>query len=334
MNRVIYKSIKRLALIFCLATIQIFFTSGCSSREEKPVVLNDSTIVYPSKYKNEFQPRITLSNKISKKTGKPIKPATVFKLQEQAKLYASVELENQESMNKRDLMFHIDWIDSAGNSFYKKRIDFSPDDSSSSLTGSISISPKKRKVGSYTVCVYLFRELIAEKKFQLVKSITDSVTVKKKNKSKSNVESVKTVNKKKILKPKIKPESIKASIILCRKVSKKTGNPIGAATIFTLKDSAKVKAVVSIEKKNIKTNEQMKFYFDWIGPDGKSFYKKRVVYTTSNPFFTISNSISISPEKRKTGNYILRVSFRKKIIVEQKFELVAQTKSENSELRN
>jgi len=73
----------------------------------------------------------------------------------------------------------------------------------------------------------------------------------------------------------------------------------------------------------------MKFYFDWIGPDGKSFYKKRVVYTTSNPFFTVSNSISISPEKRQPGTYTLQVTFRKKIIAEQKFELVAQTKQES-----
>jgi len=334
MNRVIFKSIKRLALFACLTTIQILFTSGCSSREEKPLALNDSTIVYPSKYETGLLPKITLSNKISKKTGRPIKPATIFQLQEEAKLYASIDLENQAMVNERDLMFHIDWIDSAGNSFYKKRIDFSPDDSSSRITSSISVSPQKRQTGNYSARLYLFRELIAEKKFQLVESMTDSATIKKKSKSKSNVDSVKNVNKKKIIKPKVKTESIKASIILCRKVSKKTGNPIGAATIFTLKDSAKVKAVVSIEHKDIKTNEQMKFHFDWMGPDGKSFYKKQVVYTTSNPFFTISNSISISPEKRKPGTYTLRVSFRKKIIAEQKFELTDQTKPDSLKSRN
>jgi hypothetical protein len=90
-----------------------------------------------------------------------------------------------------------------------------------------------------------------------------------------------------------------------------------------------VKAVVSIEKQDIKTNEQMKFYFNWIGPDGKSFYKKRIVYTTSNPFFTISNSISITPEKRLPGKYKLRVSYSKKIIAEQKFELVLPEKLES-----
>ncbi len=71
-------------------------------------------------------------------------------------------------------MFHIDWIDSTGNSLYKKRIDLSPSDSSSRIISSISLSPPKRKVGEYIVRVYLFRELIAEKKFQLVELNTDS----------------------------------------------------------------------------------------------------------------------------------------------------------------
>ncbi|MCK7520722.1 MAG: hypothetical protein MZV64_24990 [Ignavibacteriales bacterium] len=94
--------------------------------------------------------------------------------------------------------------------------------------------------------------------------------------------------------------------------ARKQANQSEQRTTFTIKDKAKVKAVVSIEKQDIKTNEQMKFYFEWIGPDGKSFYKKRVVYTTSNPFFTISNSISITPEKRQPGNYTLQSNFSQK----------------------
>ncbi len=214
-------------------------------------------------------------------------------------------------------MFHIDWIDSSGNSFYKKRIDISPSDSSNWITSSISISPQKRQTGNYTVRLYLFRELIAEKRFQLVESINDSATVKKKIKSGDE-----RIKKEKTIKPKVISESIKASLVLCRKVSKKTGKPIGEATTFTIKDEAKVRAIVNVEKKDIKTNEQMNFYFEWIGPDGKTFYRKKIVYTTSNPSFTISNSISITPEKRLPGNYNLRITYRKKTIAEKKFELV------------
>jgi hypothetical protein len=70
----------------------------------------------------------------------------------------------------------------------------------------------------------------------------------------------------------------------------------------------------------------MKFYFNWIGPDGKIFYKKRIVYTTSNPIFSLSNSISISPEKRIQGNYKIQIVYKKKIIAERKFVLVTPDK--------
>jgi hypothetical protein len=320
-------------ILLSIALAQVVFYN-CSDRLETPTIEKDSTIVYPSKTINGIEANITFCEKISKKTGEPVKAGTVFLIKEKAKLFAVINLKNREMHISKNLMFHIDWIDSSGNSFYKKRIDFSPDDSSSSITSSISISPQKRKAGKYYARVYLFRELIAEKKFLLVESINDSATVKKKNKSEIKNKTVKKVTVKKTKKPEVETETVKASIILCRKVSKKTGKPIGIDTTFTIKDSANVKAVVSIEKQDIKTNEQLKFYFDWIGPDGKSFYKKQVVYTTSNPFFSISNSISILPEKRKPGIYTLRVSFRKKIIAEQKFELTAQTNPDSLKSRN
>ena len=310
---------RRILLLFSIVLSWVVFYN-CSDRLDIPTIEKDSTIVYPSKSENGISAKITLSNKISKKTGKPLKAGTIFKLQNKAKVYASIGLINCKSANQKELMLHIDWVDSTGNSFFIKRIDFSPSDSSSSIKSSISTSPPKRKAGNYTVRVYLFRELIAEKKFQLIESFQDSATVKKKIKSEKNIENQKSI------KPKVKTEIIEANILLCRKVSKKTGKPIGAGTVFTIKDKANVKAIVNFERQEIKTNEQMKFYFNWIGLDGKLFYKKRVVYTTSNPSFSISSSISITPEKRQPGIYTLQVIFRKKIIAEQKFELVAQTK--------
>jgi hypothetical protein len=335
MRKLIFlKYFGRIALSIYITSVLVLLNSGCTERTNPYRTLDDSTIVYQSKSITGSFPKITLSNKISKKTGKPLKPGRVFKLQDEAKIFASVELEKQTKDNERAFMFHIDWIDSAGNSFYKKRIDVSLDDSLERITSSISISPQKRKTGNYSVRLYLFRELIAEKKFQLVKSITDSTIVKKKSKSEIKNKPEKKVKVKKTIKPKVKIENIKASIILCRKVSKKTGKPIGSDTTFTIKDSANVKAVVSIEKQDIKTNEQLKFYFEWIGPDGKSFYKKQVAYTASSPLFTISNSISITPEKRQPGTYTLQVSFRKKIIAEQKFELTVQSKPDSLDSRN
>jgi len=310
--------------LFCLLIVYLFAFSGCASRERTPVTLKDSTIFYPVKFEKVLFKGISLSNKISKKTGKPIKPNSVFELKDQSKLYASVDL--QELENERDLMFHIDWIDSSGNSFYRKRIDISPSDSSSRIISSISITPEKRKTGKHLVRVYLFRELIAEKKFQLVEAKTDSISTKKKKTENTEKQSVKKEDKKKKIKPIVKVENITANITLCRYISKKSGKLIGADSSFTIKDKGKVKAVVNIENRDIKTNQQMNFYFEWIGPDGKSFYRKKVVYTTSNPSFTISNSISITPEKRKPGIYKIQIIYKKKVIAKQKFELVVLAK--------
>ncbi len=155
MSKTILKYTSRVTAVIFITTT-LLLTIGCSSREESPVVLDDSTIVYPSKSENGISTKITLSNKISKKTGKPLNAGTIFKLRDEAKLYASIDLINYKSVNQKELMLHIDWVDSSGNSFYKRRIDFSPSDSSSNFASSISISPKKRKVGSYIVRVYLF----------------------------------------------------------------------------------------------------------------------------------------------------------------------------------
>jgi len=305
--------------LFCLLIVYLFAFSGCASRERTPVTLKDSTIFYPAKFEKVLFKGISLSNKISKKTGRPIKPGIVFKLDDKAKLYASIE--NVFSKSKVS-MLHVDWIDSKGNSFYRKRIDISPKDSLVLISSAISISTQKRDTGTYSVRFYLYRELFAEKKFQLVEAKTDSISTKKKKTESTKKQSLKKEDKKKKIKPMVKVENITANITLCRYISKKTGKLIGTDSSFTIKDKGKVKAVVNIENRDIKTNQQMSFYFEWIGPDGKSFYRKKVVYTTSNPSFTISNSISITPEKRLPGNYNLRITYRKKIIAEKKFELV------------
>ena len=429
------KKMKRSILILLLVSLLQLILAGCSDRTETLTTGEDSTLVYPSKSIDGIEAKITFCEKVSKKTGDPIKAGTVFSIKENTKVNAVIDLNNRESYRDKLLMFHVDWMDSSGHSLFKKRIDLPTNDSSSKLTSSITISPDKRQPGYYSLRVYLFRELIAEKKFELInvtsnsttfnsQMITDSIkvritfcrsasektgkligvgkvfTIKKKAKvlaivnlndidtgsnqsltffadwiapndssfyrkkfnvspgdssmtilssisitpekrqpgnyrfrfylfekliAERNFELVKSDSKTKIIESKKEVESLIAKVVLCKKVSEKTGKPIGADTTFTIKEEAKVKAIVSIEKQEIKTNEQMKFYFNWIGPDGKVFYKKRVIYTTSNPSFSISNSIAITPEKRQPGTYILRVSFRKKLIAEQKFELIAKT---------
>nr|MCU0364768.1 hypothetical protein [Ignavibacteriaceae bacterium] len=239
MNRkILLKYFSWIGFTLSITTFLILCFSGCSSRRDKPVILNDSTIVYPSKYEGGLQPKITLTKRVSKKTGKPIKPGTRFNLQEDTKLFAIVDLEKQTTKQNRDLMFHIDWVDSSGNSFYKKRIDISIKDTSSRIIkkridisikdtssriiSSISLSPQKRQPGNYTARLYLFRELIAEKRFLLVESLSDTLIVKKKSVAQDTSITIKKVKKEKLKKSEIKSDNIMASLVLCRKISKKT----------------------------------------------------------------------------------------------------------------
>ena len=290
-----------LAIFFIVAAMEIVWT-GCSDRFEKPIKGEDSTLIYQSKSAIGIEAKITFCEKINKKTGKPIKVGTVFSVRENSRVNAVIELINMEFKRNKNLMFHIVWLDSIGNSFYKKRIDIPPNDSSAILRSSINISPNKRQLGNYSLRVYVFRELMAEKKFQLVKATVDSATV--------------------ILQQMM--EIIKAEIDFCRSFSKKTGRLIGVGTVFKIKNKAKVSAIVGLENQDMFKNQKKVFYLDWIGLDGNSFYKKKIELLPNDSSKTLSSSISISPKKRQPGNYFLRVYLFNKIISEKTFELISQ----------
>lgn len=294
---------KRKVLIFFLITFAQIVLTFCSDRIETPIEGRNSTLVYPSKSVNGIEATITFCERISKQTGNPIKAGTTFAIKENAKVYAVVNLINRKFHKDKDLMFHIDWLDSSGNSLFKKRIDLTTDDSSSTLMSSINISPDKRQPGNYSFRVYLFRELIAEKKFELITQMKETIAVIKRDLVKD----------------------VESRITFCQGISKKTGKLIGAGNKFTIKDKAKVLAIVHLE--NIDTSvHKLTFYADWIGTNDSSFYRKKIdVSSNSNSF---SSSISISPKKRQPGNYFLRIYLFEKLITEGKFELFEAKKKE------
>ena len=287
-------------LVFFICAALIFINSGCSSRNESPVLSGDSTLVYPPKSSNGIIAAIMFSNKVSRKTGEPIGTGTMFSIKDKAKLYAVVELKNRELNSKKDLMFHLDWIEPGGNSFYKKRIDILSDNSAGTITSSISISPEKRQPGNYLLRFYLFRELIAEKKFLLTNEPTDSLGT----------------NLKKIA------ESLAASITFSKRINSKTGEVIGAGKVFSVKDKAAVYATIKLENKDTSINQPLTFYADWVDANDSSLYRKKIELADIGASFTFTGSISISPEKRKPGNYKLRIHLFKKIIAQENFKLV------------
>lgn len=292
------KQKKLLYLLIPFAQIVLTF---CSDRIETPIKSGNSTMEYPSKSQNGIEATITFCEKISMQTGDPIKAGTAFTIKEKAKVYTIVNLINRKFYMDEELMFHIDWLDSSGNSLFKKRIDVAKNDSSTTLTSSISISPDKRQPGNYSLRVYLYRELIAEKKFDLINLINDSIPV---------------------IAPDL-AENIKARITFCRSVSKKTGKLIGAGNKFTINDKAKVLAIIKLENKDT-SDTNLTFFAEWIGPNESSFYRKKI--NISSKGSSISSSISISPEKRQPGKYLLRVYLFEKIISEANFELIKAEK--------
>ena len=291
-----------------IPVILILFYSGCSTRNQPPVISADSTIVYLPKNPDDISADITFCSRISKKTGEPVGEGTIFSIKGNAKVFALINLKNLENYPDKDLMFHIDWTDPEGNSFYKKRIDLLTNDSSSAITSSISISPDKRQAGNYTLRFYLFRELIAEKKFLLTNEQVD-------NDLSDN---------------KIIAENISARITFYRKINSKTGKLIDAGKIFTIQDKGSVFASINLTNRDSSINQPLTFVADWVGPDDSSFYRKKINVTPNSSSFTISSSISISPKKRLPGNYKLKIYLEDNLIAEDSFKLVNQDKVEKN----
>jgi uncharacterized protein YcfL len=288
------KITNRLTLaIFPIFSI-IILNSGCSSRSESPVTLADSTVTYPAKNADGIQAKITLCKNISKKTGKLIGEGTLFTIRENESVRAIVELENIFRSSKQELMFHLDWIDENGRSVFLKRVDLSPDDSILTLNSSFSISPEKRQPGEYNFRVYLFRELIAEKKFQLRPEYQY-------NHSDLN----------KILK----------KLTLCKSIDKITGEIIGEDSVFIIKEKARVRGVAEFQNLEVFGDRELKFFFDWVDSSGTSFSRKEVDFTPNDSSSTISNFIPISPDVHQPGKFLLRFYLFDDLITEKKFEL-------------
>ncbi len=115
----------------------------------------------------KLAPEITLYRLVSKKTGKLVGEGTLFKRKAKRKVRAAIDLQNRFAFGEQELMFHIQWRGPEGDTIFRKRYDFYPADSSSTIKSSISISPEKRQAGDYNFQLLLFNKVIAEQPFEL-----------------------------------------------------------------------------------------------------------------------------------------------------------------------
>ena len=165
-SRMIKVFVNTIWILFSTRTLAIIFPS-CSERLSEPVVMPDSTIVYPAKDPDDISARITFSRYFGQKTGRQWGRTSVFPIKEDENVYAVVALENRLKKLDRDLMFHLYWLRPDGQSVYMKEVILPAGDSTCTIESSVSSSPGIRQPGNYSLRVYLFRELIAEKTFEL-----------------------------------------------------------------------------------------------------------------------------------------------------------------------
>lgn len=98
--------------------------------------------------------------------GKPLEERA-FDIEEGARVQATVRLENVYARGKRPLWIHFVWLNPERKRVFKRMVEYVPNDSTQTLTTSLSITPTKRSAGPYSLQVFLFREQIAEKAFEL-----------------------------------------------------------------------------------------------------------------------------------------------------------------------
>ena len=292
--------IKNIVLLPIVVSLLFLAGAGCSSREKKPVTLADSTIIYPSKKTDGLTATIALCRKIDKKTGKRIGEGTAFTIMEKTRAHAIADIPNLSLKEGKGLMFHFNWIGPNGKSFFKKQIDIFPNDSSSSISSTISIKPGTRQAGDYKIQLYFFRELIAEKKFTLFPEF--------------NAES-------------FFADGTQQNIGLFKKAKNETGNKLDEDPVFEMGQKEKVKAFFHLGKHIDYGARELLFRFEWSGEDTTAFYRKRIALSPEDSSTIIKSSISIAPKKRKEGNYTVKLFLFNEFIAEKKFVLIPEPKT-------
>jgi hypothetical protein len=151
----------------CVVVLSVLAAAGCTSRSENPVAGPDSTLAYPARRPGAVDATITLCREVSKKSGKRLGAGQVFTIKDGARVLALVDLQNEYALGQRELDLHLVWLDPSGKPIFVKRETYTPGNEPATVKSAISIAPDKRGPGPYTFRVYLFRELIAEKRFRL-----------------------------------------------------------------------------------------------------------------------------------------------------------------------
>jgi hypothetical protein len=139
-----------------------------------------------------------------------------------------------------------------------------------------------------------------------------------------------------------------ASVTLCRKVSRRSGRPIGEGDEFKVGARSYVNALVDFS--GVSSWRPYVVHLVWVGPDGKEIFRKyaeviqesvpdagyqtavswldavdlhdikRDTILTEDPAFTLDSRLNISTSRnRELGRYFLRVYLDRRLFLEKPF---------------
>jgi len=142
---------------------------------------------------------------------------------------------------------------------------------------------------------------------------------------------------------------------ICRKISRKSGRPIGKGRQYTI---AKKSSVYSLtEFSGLRQNRVYSVHLCWIRPDGKEMFRryaevelsgkdegyvaeinwkraedlhyvKQETFPAEGLEFSLSSRFNIAAAKnREPGNYLFRVYLDRRLLVEEPFEVLAPQES-------
>lgn len=275
--------------------ILIFMLSGCANRVDTPNITDDQSKVYKLKDGNDVVENIQFCRKIDRETEALVGVGDDFIIMDEGRIQAIVTLSDY-ILDKESLsMFHFDWISSSGYTTYLRRVDFTPEESTDFIRSSISITPDIRTPGKYKLRIYYFRELIAEKNFELLPEFDPSL---------------------------YNLQTLSENLVICKK-TKKSGEPIGAGTEFNQSNKGSIRASFKLDNEFIVNQKEHLYRIDWFkNGDTVAFYRKHVDVLAGDSLKYISSSLSVSPDKREPGEYIVVLNLFGQPIAQEEFTLL------------
>jgi hypothetical protein len=95
----------------------------------------------------------------------------------------------------------------------------------------------------------------------------------------------------------------------------------GVADSFLLEKGQRARGIVDV--KGAKPGEELVFHLLWVKPNGKDAFMKREVVVPEESSFRLQTSLSLDPERRPPGTWLLKVYLFRKLFAHESVEFVA-----------